>query len=427
MASSALLEERLAAIGGVVEPEIVKTLVLDGEPAVRRAAVRKASDLPPAEAAALLVPLLGDPNADIRAAVVDVLAGLGDSAAQPLRAARRDPALEEGAMWALARSGAGDQDDREELLRYQDRQVAEAVRYLTLLRGISRRDDADADLLALALRDRGLSRTVAALHGSRRFDPDAMELAIGDLASAEPARRANALEALDAMGDPHIRPLVHAWESSTMPSGDVSRAIAETLGDPDPWVRASGAVAAASAPDLRDRIQLLAENDGDTLVRTAAASSLREGNLQTLSTLSLIERIVFLRRVPLFEGLSPEDLKHVADITEEHAYEEGDLIAEQGEAGEEMHLIVSGEISVRVRPHADAAREVARRGTGESVGEMAVISRAPRMASLVAASDVRTLVIDRVRFERILRDRPDASLAVMNVLCARLRETQQEA
>jgi CRP-like cAMP-binding protein len=162
-------------------------------------------------------------------------------------------------------------------------------------------------------------------------------------------------------------------------------------------------------------------------VRTAAASSLREGNLQTLSTLSLIERIVFLRRVPLFEGLSPEDLKHVADITEEHAYEEGDLIAEQGEAGEEMHLIVSGEISVRVRPHADAAREVARRGTGESVGEMAVISRAPRMASLVAASDVRTLVIDRVRFERILRDRPDASLAVMNVLCARLRETQQEA
>ena len=426
MASSALLEERLAAIGGVVEPKIVKTLVRDGEPAVRRAAVRKASDLPPAEAAALLVPLLGDPNADVRAAVVDVLAGIGDPAVEPLREARRDPGLEEDAMWALARSGSGEQDDREELLLYQDRQVADAVRYLTLLRAVSRRDDAEADLLALALRDRGLSRTVAALHSSSRFDRDAMELAIADLASTEPARRANALEALDAMGDPHIRPLVRAWESSTMPSGDVSRAIAETLGDPDPWVRACGAVTAAMVPDLRDRLRLLA-GDGDTLVRTAAASSLRKGNMQTLTTLSLIERIVFLRRVPLFEGLSPEDLKHVADITEEHAYEEGDVIAEQGEAGEEMHLIVSGEISVRVGARSDAAREVARRGTGESVGEMAVISRAPRMASLVAASEVRTLVIDRVRFERILRDRPDASLAVMNVLCARLRETQQEA
>jgi hypothetical protein len=427
MASSALLEERLAAIGGAVEPEIVKTLVHDEEPAVRRAAVRKARDLPPAEASALLVPLLGDRNADVRAAVVDVLAGLGESAEEPLREARRDPGLEEGAMWALARSGTGERGDEEELRVYEDRQVAEAVRYLTLLRAVSRRDDAQADLLSLALRERALSRTVAALHASRRFDRDAMELAIGDLASAEPGRRANALEALDAMGDPLIRSLVQAWESSTTPSGDVAPAIEETLGDPDRWVRASGAIAAASAPGLRDRIRLLAESDGDTLVRTAAASSLREGNVQTLTTLSLIERIVFLRRVPLFEGLSPEDLKHVADITEEHAYEESDLIAEQGEAGEEMHLIVSGEISVRVGEPADATREVARRGTGESVGEMAVISRAPRMASLVAASDVRTLVIDRVRFGRILRDRPDASLAVMNVLCARLRETQTEA
>ncbi|HEY2803267.1 MAG TPA: HEAT repeat domain-containing protein, partial [Actinomycetota bacterium] len=427
MASSALLEERLAAIGGVVEPEIVKTLVHDEEPAVRRAAVQKARDLPPAEASALLVPLLGDRNADVRAAVVDVLAGLGESAEEPLREARRDPGLEEGAMWALARSGAGERGDDEELRLYGDRQVAEAVRYLTLLRAVSRRDDAQADLLSLALRERALSRTVAALHASRRLDRDAMELAIVDLASAEPGRRANALEALDAMGDPLIRPLVQAWESSTMPSGDVSRAIEETLGDPDRWVRASGAIAASSTPGIRDRIRLLAESDGDTLVRAAAASSLREGNVQTLTTLSLIERIVFLRRVPLFEGLSPEDLKHVADITEEHAYEESDLIAEQGEAGEEMHLIVSGEISVRVGKLDDATREVARRGTGESVGEMAVISRAPRMASLVAASDVRTLVIDRVRFGRILRDRPDASLAVMNVLCARLRETQTEA
>lgn len=427
MASSAVLEERLAAIGGAVELEIVKALVRDPEPAVRRRTVRKARDLPPAEAAALLVPLLGDRDADVRAAVVDVLADLGGPATEPLREARRDPALEEGAMWALARSDSGEQDDREQLLLYEDHQVAQVVRYLTLIRAVSNRNDAEADLLALALRDRALSRTVAALHSSRRFERDAMELAIGDLASMEPARRANALEALDAMGDPHIRPLVQAWESSTIPSGDVSQAIAETLGDPDPWVRAAGAVAAASSPDLRGRLRLLAENDGDTLVRTAAASSLREGNVQTLTTLSLIERIVFLRRVPLFEGLSPEDLKHVADITEEHAYEEDDVIAEQGEAGEEMHLIVSGEISVRVGTQSQAAREVARRGTGESVGEMAVISRAPRMASLVAASDVRTLVIDRVRFERILRDRPDASLAVMNVLCARLRETQGEA
>jgi CRP-like cAMP-binding protein len=44
------------------------------------------------------------------------------------------------------------------------------------------------------------------------------------------------------------------------------------------------------------------------------------------------------------------------------------------------------------------------------------------MASLVAAGDVRTLSIDRKRFQRILRERPDAALAVMRELVARLQE-----
>jgi CRP-like cAMP-binding protein len=44
------------------------------------------------------------------------------------------------------------------------------------------------------------------------------------------------------------------------------------------------------------------------------------------------------------------------------------------------------------------------------------------MASLAARGEVRTLTIDRRRFERILRERPEASLAVMAVLCDRLRE-----
>jgi class 3 adenylate cyclase len=56
------------------------------------------------------------------------------------------------------------------------------------------------------------------------------------------------------------------------------------------------------------------------------------------------------------------------------------------------------------------------------VGEMAVISQEPRVATLICAEPVRTLSLDRRSFERILRERPAASLAVMRVLCDRLRE-----
>jgi CRP-like cAMP-binding protein len=65
---------------------------------------------------------------------------------------------------------------------------------------------------------------------------------------------------------------------------------------------------------------------------------------------------------------------------------------------------------------------VARRKAGEYVGEMAIINQEPRMASLVAAGDLRALCIDRKQFEGLLRERPETSLAVMRVLCARLKE-----
>jgi CRP/FNR family cyclic AMP-dependent transcriptional regulator len=127
---------------------------------------------------------------------------------------------------------------------------------------------------------------------------------------------------------------------------------------------------------------------------------------------------VFLRRVGLFADLSPADLKHVAEAAIEHAHSSGQVLAEEGEPGEELHIVVEGEIAVRV----DGEGEVARRGPGEYVGEMALLDQEPRMASLIATTNIRTLTIDRRRFQRILRERPTASLAVMQVLSQRLRE-----
>lgn len=120
----------------------------------------------------------------------------------------------------------------------------------------------------------------------------------------------------------------------------------------------------------------------------------------TVSTLSLMDRVMALQKVPLFRELSPEDLKH--------------------DAGDVMHVVVSGDI--RVVRAGDKPAELARRGPGYIVREMAIIAEQPRMADLVAVGDVRTLSIDRKRFLRILRERLDAALAVMRELCFRLLE-----
>jgi CRP-like cAMP-binding protein len=138
-----------------------------------------------------------------------------------------------------------------------------------------------------------------------------------------------------------------------------------------------------------------------------------------------MKRILFLSNVPLFAELNPPDLMSVAKAAEENLYPDGQLIAAQGDPGGEMHVVVTGEIEVRIA-NSDDRLELARRGPGDVVGEMSVISGQPRMASLVAVGDVRTLSIDRSRFERILAERPEVSLAVMRQLCARLEQQSIE-
>ena len=67
---------------------------------------------------------------------------------------------------------------------------------------------------------------------------------------------------------------------------------------------------------------------------------------ETLATLPLMERVLFLRRVPLFTDLPPQDLVPIASIASEQSFADADTIAEQGEPGDEMHIIVSGYVLV---------------------------------------------------------------------------------
>ncbi len=143
---------------------------------------------------------------------------------------------------------------------------------------------------------------------------------------------------------------------------------------------------------------------------------------QTLTTLPLMERVMFLRKVPLFADLPPADLKPIALIAQEHIFADRETIADQGDPGDAMHIIVSGEVSIVVKEPEEGARTITLRSAGDVIGEMAVITSQPRIAALVAKGPVRLLTIGQRQFESILRERPETSLAVMRVLCQRLAE-----
>jgi len=426
--------EALAECGAIREME---TFVADGlrdaSPAVRRAAVSAlaACGLETGRALDLLIGMLGDEDRSVSEAAARAIGAMGAPALDRTTAALADPRLETGALLALERLPAS----RAALTirDYAARQVAQALHYFDLSRGVEARADAERNdrlrLLFDSLRARTQYHAVNALRAVGLLgDRGSIALAVENLQSRHPNQRANALETLEAIGDAQVvKPLLRVWETAeSAPAtahGTVEDTLRQALNDADNWLRACAALAVSDSADspVRADCAQLAESDADAVVRETAALALKGRTImETLATLPLMERILLLRRVPLFAGLPPADLKQVAAITREAFFADGEWIAAQGDPGDEMYVIVSGEVRVLVGEEAPV--EIARRQPGDIVGEMAIISQEPRIASLVAAGEVRVLCVERKQFEALLRERPETSLAVMRVLCARLKE-----
>jgi len=139
------------------------------------------------------------------------------------------------------------------------------------------------------------------------------------------------------------------------------------------------------------------------------------------AALSTIERVLFLRKVPVFEGVIPEDLERVAELVEERGYADGEVIASEGEIGDELYILVEGTVRV-VQDRDGTEHELARRGVGDVVGGLSLLRRAPRIASLVAEGAVRTICLRYRDVESVLRERPEIAMAAMRVLATRLAE-----
>jgi putative ABC transport system ATP-binding protein len=105
----------------------------------------------------------------------------------------------------------------------------------------------------------------------------------------------------------------------------------------------------------------------------------------------------FLRPIDLFKALTPQQLTDVAEHVKKRHFASGETVIREGELGEEFFVISDGEVEVIRADH-----EVARLGTGDYFGEVALISGEPRNATVVAEGDVDTYVLGKTDFETAL-------------------------
>jgi HEAT repeat protein len=355
---------------------------------VRREAAHAVASTAKEGAVQPLVTLLADRDAAVRAAAADALGEVGEPAVEAVVDALFTQGHEDAALAALQRlpldGSAGP------LRRFASESVSRALGDADRRRRLAAGEDAAVALLHDSLRAREERHALAALHaaallGARRSSVFA---ALENLVVSDPAQRATALEVIETVGDPAIvRPLLALWESRATDGFD-AEVIDELRDDPDTWIRQCAEFAKGAL-------------EGGTMTHTLTTK------------VPLVERVIFLRKVPLFAALPPQELEPIAAVAEEEDFSEGELLAVRGERGDTLYVIVDGQVQVL---GADE-QELAVRGPGDFIGEMAVISSKPRVASLLATSDVRVLELHKPAFEAILRERPETALAMMRILC----------
>jgi CRP/FNR family transcriptional regulator len=122
-----------------------------------------------------------------------------------------------------------------------------------------------------------------------------------------------------------------------------------------------------------------------------------------------------LRNIGLFSTLDEKDLESLSEEFNERRFSAGDKIALEGEGGLMFFVVESGEASVEVH-----GEEVTRLGPGSHFGEIALIDRRPRTATVTALSDLRTYGLPVFVFRPFVEARPQVAWKLLEVMADRL-------
>jgi CRP/FNR family cyclic AMP-dependent transcriptional regulator len=99
----------------------------------------------------------------------------------------------------------------------------------------------------------------------------------------------------------------------------------------------------------------------------------------------------------------------------------GDIIFKEGERGEDLYIIIEGEVEIRKSTYVSASKTLMLLQKGDIFGEMALIENKARSATAVANTTTKLLVLDKDSFDTVLEHNPDFARKMIKILSNRLR------
>ena len=135
--------------------------------------------------------------------------------------------------------------------------------------------------------------------------------------------------------------------------------------------------------------------------------------------------VELLARVPLLSGLEPAELERIAQVAIPRSFPKGARVFHEGDRSDACYVIRSGEVRV-TREHSDGrAIALATLGTGELVGELAMLDGGVRSASVEALTEVELLAVSATDMKGLLERNAQITAKLVVALTRRLRETNE--
>lgn len=137
------------------------------------------------------------------------------------------------------------------------------------------------------------------------------------------------------------------------------------------------------------------------------------------------EKIQFLKHTHLFSGVTPKGLALVAKYAVASLFEKGSVIFNEGETGNTLYIIRSGKVKITKYTRDGKTKTLAILGENDGFGEMALLTKDVRSATVEALTKVITLSITAHDFEYLIKSEPTISLQIIKTLCDRLAKADR--
>lgn len=463
VSSDALSGSLRAADYSTAISEAMTALLQDPVERIRQAALVVLGRIGTAAVRPSLVDAIADPSPQVCTTAADVLARQGKSVIPLVHTQLESPNPKQRKMAAVV------------LSRINPREFGPVVigthitgNLLAIYRNIGRVEAltswgryASIGAIAGALREQNqqlldeILYLLTAIHS-----PASVKIIADSLHSDDPRTRANAVEALEALTTPQttrlIAPLFEpesspaellrlsqsTWE---MQHPDPCGVIFQLAADQDDWLRAMLAFALGElGSDVRKGSQpealtitglqvealvqtLTADPAQDVKLAAQAAQRKVKGEETSIvswegKVLSTVEKVIFLKEVPFFQGMTIEQLKVLANVCEETFAPAETRLFVEGDSGGTLYVVVSGRVAIEQEKRKGSFARISTIEAHSYFGEMSLFDNSPHSTVATTLQDTLLLLIRREPLMALIRQHPELSLELIKVLNARLRE-----